>query len=102
MCEHAVCACMPLPQPADRAALQVTRSINAELPRLMPETYGYLDEVMDIEAAISAALQAMPAEEFIDILHPVFEADEIKLIIVGGVLGALAGVVQQFGVFDHV
>lgn len=26
--------------------------------------------------------------------------DELKLIIIGGVLGALAGVVQQFAIFD--
>jgi len=38
---------------------------------------------------------ALPPAEFCDILHPVFEEDEIKLIVVGGVLGALGGAAQQ-------
>lgn len=80
----------------------MTDSINAELPRLMPTTYRYMDEVMDIEATMRAALQDMPPDEFINILRPVFQADEIKLILVGGALGAVAGAVQQFGIFDHV
>ena len=88
--------------PSLTVTLQVTLTLNDELPRLMPATYEYMDEVMDIEATIREALQAMPPEEFINVLRPAFEADEIKLILVGGVLGAVAGAVQQFGIFDYV
>jgi hypothetical protein len=34
------------------------------------------------------------------VLHPAFEADELKLILVGGALGLLAGVLQQFVIFN--
>ena len=44
----------------------------------------------------------MPADDFINILRPVFKQDEIKLIIVGGILGAAAGALQQFAIFAHV
>ena len=34
-------------------------------------------------------------QEFERVLHPVFEQDELTLIIAGGVLGAIAGGLQQ-------
>jgi hypothetical protein len=43
----------------------------------------------------------MPAADFIAILRPAFEADEWKLILVGGILGAAAGVLQQYVLFEH-
>lgn len=47
-------------------------------------------------------MQAMPAPDFIGILRPAFQADEWKLIIVGGILGAAAGAIQQFALFDNI
>ena len=47
-------------------------------------------------------LQAMSAQDFIAILRPAFQADEWKLILVGGILGAAAGAIQQFALFDNV
>ena len=51
---------------------------------------------------MAMCMQAMPPDEFINILRPVFQQDEIKLIIVGGILGAAAGAVQQFAIFSLV
>ena len=34
-------------------------------------------------------------QEFEKVLHPIFEEDEMTLIIAGGVLGAVAGYIQQ-------
>lgn len=34
------------------------------------------------------------------IRHPAFEEDEIQLIILGGILGAIVGVAQLYGMFD--
>jgi uncharacterized membrane protein YheB (UPF0754 family) len=82
--------------------VQVTRELNEALPQLMPACYDYMDEVMQIEVTMRDALQAMPPDEFINILRPVFQQDEIKLIIVGGILGLAAGIIQQFAVFDFV
>lgn len=54
----------------------------------------YAEEAMDIENTIRTKLQALPPEEFEGLLRPVFQEDEWKLIVVGGVLGALVGFVQ--------
>ena len=41
-------------------------------------------------------MQRLPPAEFEGVLHPVFEADELKLILVGAALGAAAGFIQVF------
>lgn len=54
----------------------------------------YAEEAMDIENTIRTKLEALPPEEFEGLLRPVFQEDEWKLIVVGGVLGAAVGVMQ--------
>lgn len=80
--------------------MQAADHINAALPDILPKTYEYMDKAMQLEETIRTKLQAMPPDEFIGILRPAFQADEFKLILVGGILGAAAGAVQQFGIFD--
>lgn len=41
-------------------------------------------------------MSRLSPESFERLLHPVFEEDEWKLIVVGGVLGAAIGAVQMF------
>ena len=41
----------------------------------------------------------LPPEEFQDLLRPCFQEDEWKLILMGGVLGLLAGLAQLVFVF---
>ena len=61
-------------------------------------THVYLDKKLAIESTLCTRLQAMSATNFEDLLHPVFQQDEIVLIVVGGILGAAAGLVQlRFG-----
>jgi hypothetical protein len=50
--------------------LQVTEHVTRALPEIMPLTYGYMDEVMDIEESMRKELQAMPPEDFINVLRP--------------------------------
>ena len=40
-------------------------------------------------------------EEFQALLRPCFQEDEVKLIMIGGVLGMLAGVAQLIWVFGE-
>lgn len=80
--------------------MQVAAVIDAELPNVIQGAHGYMDEVMDVEATMRSALLKLPSDDFVNILRPVFQEDEIKLILVGGVLGAAAGCVQQFLIFD--
>ena len=39
-------------------------------------------------------MRLMSSEEFEGVLHPIFEEDELTLIVVGGVLGMTAGFLQ--------
>eukprot|EP00892_Ulva_mutabilis_P012281 jgi/Ulvmu1/9425/UM051_0053.1 len=77
-----------------------TEHINEALPEILPRTYDYMDKAMRLEETIRVKLQAMSPAEFIGILRPAFQADELKLILVGGILGAAAGALQQFAMFD--
>ena len=45
------------------------------------------------------AMQGLSPLEFEGVLHPVFEEDELKLILVGGTLGAAVGVFQLLVLF---
>lgn len=40
-------------------------------------------------------MEVMPTRKFERVLHPIFEEDELTLIIAGAVLGFLAGLIQQ-------
>lgn len=62
-------------------------------------THVYLADKLGVEATLCTRLQRLPPAEFEDLLHPVFQEDEIILIVVGGALGAVAGLLQmRFGV----
>ncbi|MBU6950663.1 MULTISPECIES: hypothetical protein [unclassified Hahella] len=52
-----------------------------------------------VENIMRTRMEALSPEEFQDLLRPCFQEDEIKLIAIGGVLGALAGLAQVFFVF---
>jgi len=56
----------------------------------------YVDAKLDIRDTLTVRLQALSAADFENLLHPVFEEDEIILVVAGGVLGAAAGAVQMF------
>ena len=52
-----------------------------------------------IERLLRERMAALPPVEFQDLLRPCFKEDEWKLILMGAVLGAMAGVAQLFFVF---
>jgi uncharacterized membrane protein YheB (UPF0754 family) len=55
-----------------------------------------------IERLLRERMEALPPAEFQDLLRPCFKEDEMKLIVMGGVLGLLAGLGQLFLVFGGV
>jgi len=57
-------------------------------------TLNYLDRTFNIEATIAERLGKLPPKEFYQLLHPIIEEDEWKLIAVGAALGFLAGIWQ--------
>jgi uncharacterized membrane protein YheB (UPF0754 family) len=52
-----------------------------------------------VESLLRERMEALPSEEFQDLLRPCFQEDEMKLIVLGGVLGLAAGLAQLFLVF---
>lgn len=57
------------------------------------------DRARLIEALLLERMKQMPPAEFQDLLRPCFQEDEMKLILVGAVLGFLAGLAQLVFVF---
>lgn len=52
-----------------------------------------------VQALMAERMKALPPEDFQQLLRPCFKEDEIKLIVIGGVLGALAGLLQASYIF---
>lgn len=52
-----------------------------------------------VQALIQSRMELLPPEDFQDLLRPCFQEDELTLILVGAVLGGLAGLAQLWFVF---
>ena len=75
-----------------RAAAQ---KATKKLPAYLSDLHGYVDDALDIERTLRVRMTAMSAEQFERVLHPIFEEDELTLILAGGGLGFVAGFIQQ-------
>ncbi|EED90255.1 predicted protein [Thalassiosira pseudonana CCMP1335] len=73
---------------------EIAKKIAENLPIIMPHSYQYTTEALDMENTIRERMQKLSYPEFEGVLHPAFEEDEILLIFVGGVLGLIAGAIQ--------
>lgn len=66
------------------------------LPVTFYEAGDYMEEVLKIEETLKEEMTALTPTEFEQLLHPVFQEDEWKLILMGGVLGAAIGAFQTY------
>jgi len=83
----------PIPEHVIYAAMQAIRTVAAD-PEKYDEIHRHISQRLDIEDTLSSRLKLLTPKNFENLLHPVFEEDEIILIVVGGVLGAMAGIMQ--------
>lgn len=83
----------PFPSRVLSAAVKAVHTAATDADQF-PELHSYVTENLDIEDTLSSRLKLLSPPDFEDLLHPVFQEDEITLIVVGGVLGAMAGGVQ--------
>ena len=60
------------------------------------------DRASVLERLLRRRMEALPPNEFQDLLRPCFQEDEWKLIVMGGVLGFIAGLAQLVLVFGGV
>jgi len=86
---------LPYPVPAHilEAAVNAVDHV-AKHPLEYPELHAYVTERLDIERTLASRLKKLSPKDFEDLLHPVFQEDEITLIATGGVLGLVAGGAQ--------
>jgi hypothetical protein len=80
----------PIPTHILSAAVAAIAEIAAN-PLQYPEVHDYVTQQLDIERTLARGLKQLSPTEFEDMLHPVFQEDEIILIGTGGVLGLVAG-----------
>ena len=70
-----------------------------ELPNAVKPVFPYAEKAMDLENIFRTRMQHLPPRDFVDFLRPVFQEDELKLILVGAVLGMGAGIGQLLILF---
>jgi len=65
------------------------------LPNHVHVLHSYVDEKLNLQHILQTSMEKMSSAQFERVLHPIFEEDELTLIIAGGVLGFAAGLIQQ-------
>mmetsp|Transcript_20928 Transcript_20928/g.43651 ORF Transcript_20928/g.43651 Transcript_20928/m.43651 type:complete len:597 (-) Transcript_20928:360-2150(-) len=67
----------------------------AKLPNHLHVLHPYVDKTLGLQETLRTQMERMTSAKFERVLHPIFEEDELTLILAGGFLGFLAGLVQQ-------
>ena len=70
---------------------RVSSRVMQLLPTELPLVHGYCDGALQIKDTLKERLRRLTAQEFEQVLHPVFQEDELTLILVGAVLGLIVG-----------
>lgn len=73
---------------------EIARKVTEKIPDAIDSSYEYTQKALDMENIIRVKMAELPPEQFEGVLHPAFEEDEIQLIILGGLLGAIVGALQ--------
>ena len=73
----------------------IVSNVKARLIEHVHVLHEYSDETLGLKELMRERMALMTPSEFERVLHPIFEQDELTLIISGAVLGAVAGFIQQ-------
>ena len=65
------------------------------LPSSITSMFDYADKSLQLGPTLEAKLKSLSKTDFEDVLHPIFQEDETTLIVVGAVLGGIAGLIQM-------
>jgi len=65
------------------------------LPNSITTMFDYADKSLQIEKTLETKLKSLSKLDFEDVLHPIFKEDEHILILVGALLGGVAGIIQM-------
>merc|ERR1712139_636899 len=61
---------------------RVSQLIRDDIKSFLPHL-GYVDEALDIRKTLESSMCQLTSEEFEDMLHPVFQEGELKLVLIG-------------------
>jgi uncharacterized membrane protein YheB (UPF0754 family) len=67
----------------------------------IPYATPYLDETLNVRNTLESSMANLSYQEFADMLLPAFSEGELKLIIIGGILGAIVGMLQALVQVPH-
>ena len=81
--------------PEPEAIALATREALAKLPLHVPVLYEYMNSALGLESSLRSKMEQMTSAQFERVLHPIFEEDELTLILAGAALGFAAGLIQQ-------
>jgi len=73
----------------------ITERAVEKLPNHLPVIFPYMDKALGLQETLRVRMEQMTSRKFERVLHPIFEEDELTLILAGAVLGFAAGLVQQ-------
>jgi len=75
-------------------ALAAQKAIT-KLPDHVHVLHSYVDKTLNLQETLRIKMELMTSAQFERVLHPIFEEDELTLILAGAALGFAAGLVQQ-------
>jgi uncharacterized membrane protein YheB (UPF0754 family) len=78
----------------DRVKNIACRRLVEEIPEHIHLAFDYAKQALDVEHTLYEKMSELPPDEFVGFLRPVFQEDEWKLILVGAILGMIAGFLQ--------
>jgi uncharacterized membrane protein YheB (UPF0754 family) len=81
--------------PGQETVNHVTSKALEHLPKHVHVLHQYIDKTLGLEHTLRTKMELMTPAKFERVLHPIFEEDELTLILAGAVLGFAAGLVQQ-------
>jgi len=67
----------------------------AKLPDHVHVLHSYIDRTLGLQGTLRVKMEQMTSSQFERVLHPIFEEDELTLILAGAALGFAAGFIQQ-------
>ena len=82
-----------LPEP-EVMKMAVARAVD-KLPNHIGVLHSYVDDKLNLQETLRISMEQMSSVQFERVLHPIFEEDELTLILAGAALGFAAGLVQQ-------
>lgn len=74
----------------------ITNHIVQKFPESLRQIEDYATTAMDLEVTLREKMKLLTSAQFENLLHPIFEEDEWKLVLMGGALGLVIGLVQAF------